>query len=66
MGKGPSEWSGILSAQDIPAEAVNWYNIISSPEESEPDRDSGHLDADATIGELPEEEEQETDRPHTN
>lgn len=57
MGKGYNEWSDMLSSQDIPAEVVNWENITASPEDSELSGDSEHLDADATIGDLPAEEE---------
>lgn len=63
MEKGPNAWSDALSVQAIPAEIVNWENIIASPEDIEPDGDSEHLDAEATIGDPPTEEEQESDRP---
>ncbi|WP_179090436.1 hypothetical protein [Paenibacillus sp. FSL R7-0337] len=53
MDKEYYRWSDALSEQDIPAEAVNWDNIIAGPE------DAGLLDADATIGELPAEDDDE-------
>ncbi|MEK3795759.1 hypothetical protein MKX42_28840 [Paenibacillus sp. FSL R7-0204] len=59
MDKEYYHWSDALSEQDIPAEAVNWDNIIADPEDAELDEDAGLLDADATIGELPAEDEEE-------
>lgn len=52
-------WSDALSEQNIPAEAVNWENIIADPEDEDLDADPGLLDAGATIGELPADEEEE-------
>jgi hypothetical protein len=54
-----NNWSDALSEQDIPAEAVDWENIITDPEEAELSGDAGLLDADATIGELPAKDEDE-------
>lgn len=45
-------WSDVLKEQDIPAEVVDWDNIISVPED-EVDADSEKLDAEDTIGEPP-------------
>ncbi|MEK3713040.1 hypothetical protein [Paenibacillus sp. FSL R7-0333] len=59
MDKEHYQWSDALSEQDIPAEAVNWDNIIAGPEDAGLDEDAVLLDADATIGELPAEDEEE-------
>ncbi|MNI88992.1 hypothetical protein D3C73_1463410 [compost metagenome] len=56
MDRGPNDWIDTLSEQDIPAEAVNWDEIIADPDE-EPGLDAGYLDADATIGEPEADEE---------
>lgn len=52
-------WSDALAGQDIPAEAVDWENIIAGPEEEGMSEEAQRLDADATIGELPAEDEDE-------
>lgn len=52
-------WSDALSEQDIPAEAVNWDNIIAGPEDEDLDAEPGLLDAEATIGDLPTDEDEE-------
>ncbi|WP_340021612.1 hypothetical protein MHI24_21770 [Paenibacillus sp. FSL K6-1096] len=52
-------WSDALSEQDIPAEAVNWENIIADPKNEELDAAPGLLDAEATIGEPPADGEEE-------
>lgn len=59
MDKELNHWSDALSEQDIPAEAVQWENITSDPEDAGLDEAAGLLDAEATIGELPAEEEDE-------
>lgn len=59
MDKERNNWSDALSEQDIPAEAVDWESIIADPEEEELDGDAGLLDAEATIGELSAEDEDE-------
>ena len=59
MDKEYYHWSDVLSEQDIPAEAVNWDNIIAGPEDAGLDEDAGLLDADATIGELPVEDDED-------
>ncbi|NQX47387.1 hypothetical protein HQN87_18805 [Paenibacillus tritici] len=59
MDKELNHWSDALSEQDIPAEAVQWENIISDPEDAGLDEAAGLLDAEATIGELPAEDEDE-------
>ncbi|MEK3875534.1 MULTISPECIES: hypothetical protein [unclassified Paenibacillus] len=59
MDKEHYHWSDALSEQDIPAEAVNWDNIIADPEDAGLDEDAGLLDAGATIGELPAEDDEE-------
>lgn len=53
MEKERNDWSDALSEQDIPAEAVDWENIIADPEDEELGGVAGLLDAGATIGELP-------------
>lgn len=52
-------WSDILSEQDIPAESVNWENIIAKADDEDLDADPGLLDAEATIGQLPADEEED-------
>ncbi|MHA6532806.1 hypothetical protein [Paenibacillus sp. BAC0078] len=53
MEKGWNDWIDALSEQDIPAEVVDWENIVKSSEEDELDGDSRRLDAESTIGEPP-------------
>lgn len=53
MGRGPNEWIDSLSEQDIPAEVVDWENIIAVREDNGLSDESEHLDAVATIGEPP-------------
>lgn len=54
MEKGWNDWSDALSEQDIPAEVVDWENIVkSSDEDDELNGDSRRLDAESTIGEPP-------------
>ncbi|ASA26072.1 hypothetical protein [Paenibacillus donghaensis] len=58
MGKRMNGWVDTLSEQDIPALAVDWERIVAvddDPDES--DADAKRLDADATIGDLSEPEE---------
>ncbi|NOU83337.1 hypothetical protein GC101_31235 [Paenibacillus sp. LMG 31459] len=59
MEKERNNWSDALSEQDIPAEAVDWESIIAEPGEEELYGEAGLLDADATIGELSAEDEDE-------
>ncbi|QUL55942.1 hypothetical protein KDC22_05200 [Paenibacillus tritici] len=59
MDKELNHWSDALSEQDIPAEAVQWENIIADPEDAGLDEAAALLDAEATIGELPAEDEDE-------
>lgn len=57
MDRGRNEWIDDLSEQDIPAEVVDWTNIIADPEDEELSADAGYLDAEATIGEPEADEE---------
>ncbi|WP_042197977.1 hypothetical protein [Paenibacillus camerounensis] len=59
MDNGRKEWLDDLSEQDIPAEVVDWANIVADPAEDELGTEAGYLDADATIGEPEADEEQE-------
>ncbi|WNS41234.1 hypothetical protein [Paenibacillus sp. MMS20-IR301] len=52
-------WMDVLSGEDIPAEVVDWAGIIADPGEAELSEDAGLLDAEATIGEPVEEEDEE-------
>ncbi|WP_159067656.1 hypothetical protein [Paenibacillus ihuae] len=51
MDRGRNEWSDALPRQDIPAEVVDWANIIADPDDELNIDAAGYLDADATIGE---------------
>ncbi|MNW60828.1 hypothetical protein D3C74_388490 [compost metagenome] len=57
MDRGRNEWSDALSEQDIPAEVVDWANIIADPDDELNMDAAGYLDADATIGEPEADEE---------
>jgi hypothetical protein len=57
MDRGRNEWIDALSEQDIPAEVVDWSNIIADPDDEELSSEAGYLDAEATIGEPEADEE---------
>ncbi|QSF45857.1 hypothetical protein [Paenibacillus tianjinensis] len=57
MDRGRNEWSDALPRQDIPAEVVDWANIIADPDDELNIDAAGYLDADATIGEPEADEE---------
>ncbi|WP_187355143.1 hypothetical protein ['Paenibacillus yunnanensis' Narsing Rao et al. 2020] len=56
MERNGNEWVDALSEQDIPADVVDWANIVA-PEAEEEVGESGLLDAGDTIGEPPVPEE---------
>lgn len=60
MRDGRMDWSDALSEQDIPAEVVNWESIITTRDDSSQD-EVAYLDAEATIGEPSEADEDEDD-----
>lgn len=51
MDRGRNDWLDALSEQDIPAEVVDWTNIVADPDDEGLSVDAGYLDAEATIGE---------------
>ncbi|WP_342564515.1 hypothetical protein NST84_04895 [Paenibacillus sp. FSL R7-0345] len=51
MDNGRKEWLDDLSEQDIPAEVVDWANIVGDPDDWGAGPESGYLDAEDTIGE---------------
>lgn len=63
MEDGRMEWSDMLSEQDIPAEVVDWESIIAIRDDSSLD-EAPYLDAEATIGEPDEAEEEPNDEQH--
>lgn len=58
MNKRMNGWVDMLSEQDIPALAVDWESIVAVGDDpDDDDADAQRLDADATIGDLSEPEE---------
>lgn len=57
MDRGRNDWLDALSEQDIPAEVVDWANIVADPDDEGLGEDAGYLDAEATIGEPEADEE---------
>ncbi|WP_162551042.1 hypothetical protein [Paenibacillus tepidiphilus] len=56
MDRTGNEWIDALSEQDIPADVVDWANIVA-PETGEAYGEAELLDAEDTIGEPPAPEE---------
>lgn len=59
MTRPENDWSGVLREGDIPAVAVNWHEVTASESGDDLFPGGDLLDAEGTIGEVPEDTETE-------